>query len=170
MDAIDWWGSGEDLDALQMSLRALAVFGLALALVRISGRRSFGQGSAFDTCVAVLIGAVLSRAIVGASAFWPTIAAGTMLVVLHRLIGVASLRSTWLETLIKGRPIWLVRDGRVDEACLRRALITRADLEEAIRKATGDTRPEAVASAVLERNGEITVVPRGRGGDRGRRG
>ena len=39
------FGSGRDLDTLQMAARAAATFAGALVLIRISGRRSFGQRS-----------------------------------------------------------------------------------------------------------------------------
>src|ERR1035437_8466696 len=96
------FGGGSDLSPLQMSLRAVAVFVLALALIRASGRRSFGQHRPFDACATVLLGAVLSRAVVGASPFWATMAAGTTLVLLHRAVGLASVRWAWFETLVSG--------------------------------------------------------------------
>jgi uncharacterized membrane protein YcaP (DUF421 family) len=68
----DLFGEGTDLGPLQMALRALAVFVLALAMIRTAGRRSIGQHRPFDACTTVLLGAVLSRAVVGASPFRAT--------------------------------------------------------------------------------------------------
>ena len=150
------FGDGTDLDPLQMALRALAVFVLTLTMIRMSGRRSIGQHRVFDACTTVLLGAVLSRAVVGASPFWATMAAGLTIVVLHRLVAMASVRWPWFESLISGDKRVLVHGGRRDEAEMRKALITPRDLDEAMRKRTGD---EAVPleRAVLERDGEITV-------------
>jgi uncharacterized membrane protein YcaP (DUF421 family) len=96
------FGSDSNLNPLQMSLRAVAVFVMALAMIRASGRRSFGQHRPFDACTTVLLGAVLSRAVVGASPFWATMAAGGSLVLLHRAVAMASLRWEWFETLVCG--------------------------------------------------------------------
>ena len=152
------FGSGDRLDALQMSLRAALVFLLALAMIRISGRRSFGQRRPFDACATVLLGAVLSRAVVGASPFWPTMAAGAVIVLLHRLIAMASLRWPRVEQLVSGDKRELVREGRLDADEMSKGLITSRDLDEAVRKKTGhEDRP--VRRVVLERDGEITVDP-----------
>ena len=81
MDVVNTvFGSGRDLDALQMAARAAAIFIAALVLIRISGRRSFGQRSPFDYVVAILLGATLSRVIVGASPAFPTAVASLVLV------------------------------------------------------------------------------------------
>lgn len=156
------FGDGPDLNALQMAMRALAVFVLTLAMIRVAGRRSLGQHRAFDTCTTVLIGAVLSRAVVGASPFWATMAAGATIVVLHRLVAMASVRWPRFETMISGDKRALVEDGRRDEEAMRKALITLRDLDEAVRKKTGDeTSP--VERAILERDGGITLKVAGPG-------
>lgn len=154
------FGEGDQLDVLQMSMRSGVVFALALAMIRISGRRSFGQRRPFDACATVLLGAVLSRAVVGASPFWPTMAAGAVIVLLHRFVAMASLRWPRFETLVSGDKRELVRDGRCDRDEMQKVLITERDLDEAIRKKGGDERrPERrpVRRAVLERDGVVTV-------------
>jgi uncharacterized membrane protein YcaP (DUF421 family) len=150
------FGEGTDLDALQMAMRALAVFVLTLAMIRVAGRRSLGQHRAFDTCTTVLLGSVLSRAVVGASPFWPTMVAGATIVVLHRLVAMASVRWPWFETTISGDKRELVEDGRRDEEAMRKALITVRDLDEAVLTKTGD-ESSPVERAILERDGGITV-------------
>lgn len=157
MDVIETlFGSGSDLNPLQMVLRAATVFVLALAMIRASGRRSFGQHRPFDACTTVLLGAVLSRAVVGASPFWATMAAGAALVLLHRAVAMASLRWGWFETLVSGDKRELVDRAGRNRSEMRKGLITERDLDEAIRKKTGDER-SLVKRAVLERDGTITV-------------
>jgi uncharacterized membrane protein YcaP (DUF421 family) len=150
------FGEGRDLGPLQMSLRGAVVFLLTLAMIRIAGRRSVGQHRAFDACTTVLLGSVTSRAVVGVSPFWPTMCAAAAIVVLHRLVAVASQRWPWFESLVSGDKRELVRDGRRDEDGMRKGLVTARDLDEAVREKTGDeTSP--IDRAVLERDGSITV-------------
>ena len=152
------FGEGSDLEIWQMAARAAAVFTLALALIRASGRRSFGQHSPFDACITVLLGAVLSRAVVGASPFWATIAAAAVLVLIHRAVALASIEWKWFEDWVNGREIELVRDGRVDAAAMRQALVSEKNLCEAVRQAIGDKKVSDVKRAILERDGKLTVI------------
>jgi uncharacterized membrane protein YcaP (DUF421 family) len=105
------FGVGTDLNALQMVDRAIAVFMLMLTMIRVAGRRSFGQYRPFDACTTVLLSAVLSRAVVGASPFWPTVLAGVAIVVLHRLIGLVGFHWPWSERLVSGDKRELVQSG-----------------------------------------------------------
>lgn len=153
------FGQGSELTIWQMSARAAIVFSIALLLIRVSGRRSFGLHSPFDSCTTVLLGAILSRAVSGASPFVPTLAAATMLVVMHRLAGIAAQRWRWFDWIASGNEIVLVQQGHTDDRAMRKALVTDRDLQEAIRKKTGHEDVGRIERAVLERNGEITVVP-----------
>ena len=154
------FGEGADLAIWQMADRAVVVFFITLALIRASGRRSFGQHSPFDSCTTVLLGAILSRAVVGVSPFFPTLAAAAALVLLHRGVALASMRWTWFERLVCGHERELVREGSVDARAMRRALITHHELEQAVRQKTGHEDIRRVERAVLERDGQLTVVPR----------
>ena len=122
------FAGGTDLNVLQMTLRAAAVFLLALAMLRAAGRRSLGQHSSFDVCTAVLLGSVLSRAVVGASPFWPTMAAGLCIVLLHRAVALASLRWEWFERLVSGNKRDLIRNGQRNDRQMALGLITQPDL------------------------------------------
>ncbi|PUA20298.1 DUF421 domain-containing protein [Glaciimonas sp. PCH181] len=153
------FGISSDLNALHMSARAFVIFVLTLVLLRVGGRRSLGHRSAFDLCITVLLGAVLSRAIVGASPFVPTLCAGVVIVVLHRLIGLLSIWSPLLDKLVSGSARVLVMRGKIDRHQMREGLITNTDLREAIHKKTGSTDIDSAEKVVLERNGEITVIP-----------
>lgn len=157
----EWlFGEGADLTPWQMASRAVVVFFIALLLIRASGRRSFGQHSPLDACVTVLLGAVLSRAVVGASPFWSAMAAGAALVAAHRAVALGSSRWPRVDDLVNGQEIVIVRDGQVDQAAMRNALVSRSNLAEAIRQQLGDAELEAVTRAVLERDGKVTVYGR----------
>lgn len=159
MQWIHWlFGEGSDLEIWQMAARAVVIFFVTLALIRASGRRSFGQHTPFDACVTVLLGAVLSRAVVGASPFWATVAAGAALVLIHRALSIATGRWPRVEDLLSGHEVVIIRDGRLDREALRQALLTERNLQEAVRRKIGRSDYSRVARAILERDGKITVI------------
>lgn len=154
------WGDGRDLDCLQMGVRAFASFFVALVLVRISGRRSFARRSAFDNIIVIVLGAVLSRPIYGASPFWPIVTASTVLVVVHRVIGIATARFPAIERLAKGRTYRLWYDGHLDEHALLRNELSLGDLDAAARAQAHRARYGEVAEIHLETSGELSIVDR----------
>jgi uncharacterized membrane protein YcaP (DUF421 family) len=159
MDAIYLlFGQGRDLDPLQMSLRAIAVFVTALVMIRISGRRSFGQRSPFDSVVVILLGATLSRAIVGASPFIATVLASLVIVVCHRMLAWVCMRSNAMERLVGGVEREVYSDGAFNERELRAALMTKNDVRESVRQKLGSRSMDKAAAAILERNGEVSVI------------
>jgi uncharacterized membrane protein YcaP (DUF421 family) len=64
-----------------------------------------------------------------------------------------------LDLLLEGSPVLLVRNGTVYETAMRRGNLTRGELKESMRK-RGCIRIEDVRLAVLESNGEISIVTR----------
>ena len=154
------FGTGKDLDALQMASRAIVLFFIALVLVRIGGMRAFGRKSSFDTVIVIMLGAVLSRAVVGASDFVPTVAAAAALVVVHRVLAIATSRFRGLERLVKGGHHSMYRDGEYDRDAMLRFGISEADLDEAVRRAMHDTTKRGVAGIELESDGKLSVIER----------
>lgn len=152
------FGSGTELSPLQMVCRAINVFIAALVLMRASGRRSFGQHTAFDICVTVLLGAVLSRAVVGASPYWPTLAAGTAIALLHRLLALVCVRAPALEAWLAGKPVEIVRDGVADERAMHAALVSLEDLRKEMRKHAGHDDLARLKRAMLERDGSVSIA------------
>lgn len=152
------FGTGTDLTMLQMAARSVVIFAWTLLMIRASGRRSFGQTSPFDACITVLLGAVLSRAVVGASPFGPTLISAATLVMLHRGVALACVRWSWFDHLISGRCRELMRNGQPDTEAMRKALITAQDLQTAIRQQLASEDVSQIDKILLERNGSISVV------------
>jgi uncharacterized membrane protein YcaP (DUF421 family) len=147
----------KDLTMVQMSLRAFVIFVAALLMLRLAHKRFFAQRNPLDMLLALIIASTLSRAINGSAAFLPTIVAGFGLVLLHRALTWTAVRFHFVGQFMKGSPVVLIDQGKVDAEMLRRHSLTANDLMEDIRL-NGIERPEAVRSAILERNGEVSVT------------
>jgi uncharacterized membrane protein YcaP (DUF421 family) len=155
----------DEMGVSHMALRGVVVFFFAVILSRVADRRFLGRNAGFDMMLGIILGSVLSRAINGQAAFGPTLFASATLVVLHRLLGTAACHSEAISRLVKGQPIVLVRNGRKDEAELKRAKITPDDLDENLRINGNERELDKVAEARLERNGTVSIVkvPRAQG-------
>ena len=151
------FGVRDDLDALQMAARAFVMFFIALLLVRIAGMRAFGHKSAFDTIVVIVLGALLSRPIVGASPFWSTVAAAAVLVGVHRILAVIGVQLPRLDRIIKGSELVLYQNGVLDHRAMLRAGISNNDVMAALRQ-QGMERLEDARTIYKEANGKLSVI------------
>jgi uncharacterized membrane protein YcaP (DUF421 family) len=147
-----------ELGFSHMVWRAITVFVFAVVLVRLADRRFLGRYAGFDVIFGVILGSVLSRGINGQAAFFPTLGASAVLVVLHGILSTVTYRSHTLSQLVKGRARTLVCDGKIDHDEMRRCKITIDDLDENLRINGNEKEPDHVAEARLERNGSISVV------------
>ena len=152
-----------DATVAQLCFRAAILFAFGVLCIRIAGRRTFSQITPLDIIVALIIGSNISRAMTGKAPFFGGLAATLVVVVLHRLLAMATLHWNPLAGLMKGAPVVLVRDGVADQAAMRRHAIGQADLIEGLRMEQVE-RVEDVRLATLEAGGKISVVPARSGG------
>ena len=149
--------NAQQLNILQMGLRAAIIYIAALIMVRIVGERRFiGKHAAFDVILSIIFGSTLSRAINGKSAFFGTIFAGFVLVVMHWLFSAIAFYSTKLENKIKGKSHLLIKNGQLCKKTMQTYHITKEDLASALRLQCQIDRLDRVESASLERNGDVS--------------
>lgn len=145
-----------------MAARAVLVYGAGIAMVRFSSKRFVGRRTPFDFVLSIILGATLSRAVNGSAAFFPTILAGFVLVLLDRVLAVVAYRSERIEGWLAGHPFELVSAGNLNRRNLRRCHCDGDDLASAARLKANVPGLDDVESAWLEPSGEISVVPRAR--------
>jgi uncharacterized membrane protein YcaP (DUF421 family) len=148
---LPWW---------QFPLRALLVYGVLLLFVRLAGKRTIGEFTAFDLLLVVLIAEAMKGAMLGGD---HSIAAGILvagsLVLMNFTLGYISARSQRFDRLIDGEPVVLASNGELFDRALRRNNVPRSDFDESMRTAHIGSLHD-VQLAVLEPNGHITFVRR----------
>lgn len=152
------FGSGKELNMLQMSCRAFAIFLISLVMIRISGRRSFGVRTPLDNIIVILLGALLSRAIVGASPFWSVVCASFVMVLLHRAVGWMISRSKKIGSIIEGDRICLYQNSSFIKRNMKKALVCQEDIMQGVRKSALTENMGKIEAVYMERNGEISSV------------
>jgi len=152
------FGTGKDLTILQMTARAIVVFIITLILIRISGRRSFGLHTPLDNIITIMLGAVMSRAIVGASDFMPVMAGSATLVLIHRFFAYLMVHHSAFSKLMTGEKMLLFKEGNFIERNMERAQICKEDILQEVRKAALTEDLDAIEKIYIERNGEVSSV------------
>ena len=151
--AMPWW---------EFVLRAVVVYIVLLALIRVSGKRSMGQFTPFDMLLVVLLGNAVQNALLGEDhSLLGGLLLAAVLVALNWTIGLVSSRSRLAERLIEGEPVVLARDGKLFPKVLRRELVSQNDFDEALRQ-NNQLALDEVEIALLETDGRISVVPKKR--------
>jgi uncharacterized membrane protein YcaP (DUF421 family) len=152
------FGEGKDLNAAQMSCRGIVIFFVALILIRISGRRSFGVRSPLDNIITISLGAIMSRAVVGASEFVPVIVCCFVIVLMHRSIGWLIASRKGFGRFIEGEKILLFEKGHFLKQNMKRALVCEEDLMQGVRKSALTEDMENIDKVYMERNGDISAI------------
>lgn len=65
--------NAQTLTAWQMSVRAVLVFMAAISMIRLGNKRFMGKSTTLDSMLGIVFGSVVSRAITGNAAFFPTL-------------------------------------------------------------------------------------------------
>jgi uncharacterized membrane protein YcaP (DUF421 family) len=152
------FGVGKDLNAVQMSCRGVVVFFIALILIRVSGRRSFGIRTPLDNIITISLGAILSRAVVGASAFVPVIICCFVIVGLHRVFGWLVVSNKTFGKFIEGDKITLFQNGKFIRQNMKKGLVCEEDVMQGVRKSALTENLDTIETVYIERNGEISSI------------
>ena len=148
----------QDLSILQVVARATLIFLVTLLYVRFGDKRFLSRKTAFDAVLGFILASMMARAINGSAALVPTLAAGFVLVGLHRLFAFLARRWHPFGSFIKGGSQVVVRNGEVDQEALRQNNFSERDLLEDLRLNGGVASLHEVEEATIERNGQVSVI------------
>lgn len=141
-------------------LRAGAIYLALLLIFRITGKRSLAQITTFDFVLLLVIGEATQQALLG-NDFSITNAVIVIVTLLALDLGISRLQTRfprlgpWLDDV----PLVLVENGTLLRQRMDRSRISEADILHAARATQGLERMDQVKYAVLERTGEISIIP-----------
>jgi uncharacterized membrane protein YcaP (DUF421 family) len=145
---LPWW---------ELVVRGVAVYGVLLLMVRLSGKRTVGQFTPFDLLVVMLLSESVSNALSGGddSLISGLLLAG-VLVTLNALVGMLSSRSRAFERAIEGSAVLLGRDGHIYDEVTKTHRVGRGDIDRALREA--DCPLKDMRCIFLEADGSLSVL------------
>jgi uncharacterized membrane protein YcaP (DUF421 family) len=153
-----WWGINENITPLEISERSAVMFLIALILIRISGMRPFGKGNGVDTIITFLIGAILSRGIVGATPFFSTVISVIVILIIHKIMTKFSLFNPEIEKVIKGESYLLYSQKEFNHDNMRKANVSKKDIYEELRIQTNASTLDKVSEIYMERTGGLSFI------------
>ena len=138
-------------------VKAVLMFAVTIAGLRLGERRTLAQLGAFDFAVAVAIGAIIGRTVTASSASFATGAVALVtLLVAHRLVAFAR-RHDRMARLIDHPPRILVARGEMQDRELGRAGLTAADVYALLRQQGVDDLSQ-VGYLLYETRGTTTLI------------
>jgi uncharacterized membrane protein YcaP (DUF421 family) len=150
-----------EIAILEKIVRPLIVYFFLLLAFRIAGKRELGQMTPFDLIVLLTMSNVLQNAMIGPdNSVSGGLIGGLTLFCANGLIGRLTLYFPRLARLLEGEPRLLIENGRILTKNLRREVMTRSELERAIRKHDLDPTTDLplIKKALLEQDGTVTII------------
>jgi len=141
-------------------IRSLVVYFVLWGLLRLSGRRTLGKMTSFDLVLLLIIGGATQRALLGQD-YSVTNALLVIATLIVTDVALSLLQRDFppLSKLINGEPMIVVEQGRPLLGRLKRARLTAEQVLESARRHHGLERMDEIKYAILEANGEISVIP-----------
>jgi len=137
--------------------RAILVYVVMLFVIRVLGKRTIGNFTAFDLLVALMLGEVVDEIIYGDV----SLAQGFTAIF---VVALAKYMTTWftcgsrrMSFLLEGKPTVLVRNGALQHDGLRAEMMNELEALAALRL-LGVSDLREVKRAVLEVDGVVSVI------------
>lgn len=147
-----------DVQELVMTaVRASVIYVFLLVVIRLSGKRTIGNFSAFDLLVALMLGEVVDEPIFGDTPMTQGLVAITVIAVWHYANSYLSFRSRRIDELLGGKPSVLVRDGQIEREAMAKEQVNEEELWALLRLQQID-KLEEVKAATLEPDGQLSVI------------
>jgi len=158
----DWhrmfFGVQPPLFLLEIVVRVAAIYLFAAVVMRVMGNRGQRSLSPFETVVIIALGSA-----VGDGMFYPEVPILYAWVVISAVVlfdvalDKAQLRVRWINRVVEGGPLLLVRDGALVEEGLKAARLRRSEVMGLLREEGIEDTGE-IRYAFLEGSGELGVL------------
>jgi uncharacterized membrane protein YcaP (DUF421 family) len=145
---------------MESVIRAAAVYLFLLLVFRLSGQRTLAQITTFDLVLLLIISEAIQQALIGNDNSMINAALVVLtLAGLNVCLSLLKQRSRTVEKVLEDVPLVLVAEGRVLKERMDKVRVDEDDILEAARERHGLERLDQIRFAVLERSGDISIIP-----------
>lgn len=141
-------------------IRAFIIYIFVIIAVRIMGKRQVGELKPHELVITILLSAVAvipleENSMPLANCLVPIL----LFISMEIITSVVSMKSLWFRNLLQGKPIFVIRKGKLDQNKLKQMRFTIDDIVDALRQKDIFDLSE-VEDAVIETNGSLSVLPK----------
>lgn len=142
-------------------LRCALIYLFILLVFRIAGKRALADITTFDIVLLLIISETTQQALVvdDASLTNAMLLIGTF-ISLDMALSFLALRSPALDRWLNSRPLAIVKNGRVLDTRMKESAVNVDEVLASARQQQGIAELDDVEHAVLENNGQISIIPR----------
>lgn len=138
-------------------LRAVIIYIFITVAMRVMGKRQIGELNPQELVITILISAVATVPLENngmplANSLIPI----AIFISFEIINSTLSMKSIKFRALIKGKPRFIIKDGKIQQGELTKLRFTIDDLTDAVRQA-GVFDISQVANAIVETNGVVSV-------------
>lgn len=138
-------------------LRAIIIYIFITVAMRVMGKRQIGELNPQELVITILISAVATVPLENngmplANSLIPI----AIFISFEIINSTLSMKSIKFRALIKGKPRFIIKDGKIQQSELTKLRFTIDDLTDAVRQA-GVFDISQVANAIVETNGVVSV-------------
>ncbi|HKQ40142.1 MAG TPA: YetF domain-containing protein [Verrucomicrobiae bacterium] len=141
--------------------RALIVYFFLLIVFRIAGKRTLAQSSSFELVLLLIISETVQQAMVDDD---HSITTGLLLSLTLVSISIAlswlKQRYPKLDRWLEEEPLIILENGKPHRDRMNKVRVDESEILAAARRLQGLTSLDEIKYAILEGNGEITIVPK----------
>lgn len=145
---------------MESVVRAAVVYAFLLVVFRLAGKRTLSEATTFDLVLLLIISETTQHAMVGDD--HSLVNAGVLILTLVGLdiaLSIAKHHLPGLDPILDGTAVIVVRNGKLVQPVADRERVDVQDILEAARCQALIERLDQIKLAVIERSGNISILP-----------
>lgn len=146
---------------MELIVRAVFLYIFIMIVFRMSGKRALSKLTTFDFIVLLIAGEATQNALLSNdNSLINAMLLVATLITLDVFFSFISQKFNIFDKITNGVPVIILKDGELMEDRMRKQRIEIDDILESARRSQGLDSLDQIKYAVLERDGEISIIPK----------